>query len=224
MCAAHSPLQTRPMSGGKFRSPSRVFCAPKRCLLQARPGLFFLFLPFLLPACFISPPPAGRGWFSRHCPWIRPQLAHTVSTGWVTLFAGVVSLPHPLTGHKSPHRAESVFSLPRTSSPLPPKGEGLGFAQFGVVRVRNAEKPGAFSQEKTDVSCPRASLSSCSWHLLLTTAPHGFNGAGNPFCWCCFPTLAPKSHTGAHRAEFGVYFFFRVCFRSGRVAKSRSSL
>ena len=184
----------------------------------------FSFSAFPFARLLYLSPPAGRGWFSRHCPWIRPQLAHTVSTGWVTLFAGVVSLPHPLTGHKSPHRAESVFSLPRTSSPLPPKGEGLGFAQFGVVRVRNAEKPGAFSQEKTDVSCPRGSLSSCSWHLLLTTAPHGFNGAGNPFCWCCFPTLAPKSHTGAHRAEFGVYFFFRVCFRSGRVAKSRSSL
>ena len=32
-----------------------------------------------------------------------------------------------------------------------------------------------------------------------TTAPHGFNRAGNPFCWCRSPTRISKSHTGAHR-------------------------
>ena len=27
--------------------------------------------------------------------------------------------------------------------------------------------------------------------------------AGVGLCWCCSPTWPPKSHTGAHRAEFG---------------------
>ena len=36
-----------------------------------------------------------------------------------------------------------------------------------------------------------------------TTAPHGFNGAGNPFRWCCSPTWPPRPHTGSHKAEFG---------------------
>ena len=31
-----------------------------------------------------------------------------------------------------------------------------------------------------------------------TTGSHSFNGAGNPFCWCHFPTLASKSQTGSH--------------------------
>ena len=43
------------------------------------------------------------------------------------------SLPRPLTGQKSPHRAEFSFIL-RTKLPLPLKGEGLGFAQLGVLR------------------------------------------------------------------------------------------
>ena len=47
-------------------------------------------------------------------------------------FAGVVSLPTPQTGHKSPHRAEFGF-LSRTNSPLPLKGEGLDIACLGFV-------------------------------------------------------------------------------------------
>ena len=39
------------------------------------------------------------------------QTAHTASTGPVWGFAGVVSLPRPLTGHKSPYRAEFGFGL-----------------------------------------------------------------------------------------------------------------
>ena len=31
-----------------------------------------------------------------------------------------------------------------------------------------------------------------------TTGSHSFNGTGNPFCWCHFPTLASKSQTGSH--------------------------
>ena len=40
-----------------------------------------------------------------------------------------------------------------------------------------------------------------------TTAPHGSNGAGLPLRWCRFPISAQKSHTGAHRAEFGLTAF-----------------
>ena len=57
-----------------------------------------------------------------------------------------------------------------------------------------------------------------------TTAPHGFNGAGNPSYWCRFPTRPTKPHTGPHRAEFGFHRLFLVCFGSGRVDKSFSSL
>ena len=94
--------------------------------LQARPGLLFLFLPFLLPVCLTSPCGAGFSltWIFRR-PRIRPQLALTAPTGPVWGFAGVVSLPgsqnrtQALTG-------PSLFFLPRTSLPLPLKGEGLG--------------------------------------------------------------------------------------------------
>ena len=69
-----------------------------------------------------------------------------------------------------------VWFLPRTNLPLPLKGERLDFAQLGGLRVRNAEKPGAFPKEKTDTSYPRASLGSCLWQLMLTTAPTASTG------------------------------------------------
>ena len=71
-----------------------------------------------------------------------------------------------------------------------------------ICWIYNAEKPGAFPQEKTDTSYPRASLGSCPWQLLLTTAPHGSNRACSGLRWCRSPTCPPKSHTGSHRAEF----------------------
>ena len=93
--------------------------------------------------------------------------------------------------------------LPRTSLPLPLKGEGLDFAQLGGLRVRNAEKPGAFPKEKTDTSYPRASLGSCLWQLMLTTAPTASTGLVLCLVGVVSPTWPPKANTGPHRAEFG---------------------
>ena len=93
MCAALRPLQACPLSGGKFRFPSRAIPCPKSLPLQARLGLLFLFLPFFCP--FVLPP-AWRGWLSliqvRRCsglvafpspPSIIPLFLHvsSLSTG-----------------------------------------------------------------------------------------------------------------------------------------------
>ena len=94
-----------------------------------------------------------------------------------------------------------VVLCSKTSLPLPLKGEGLDIVCL-VCQVFHPEKPGAFPQEKTDTSYPRASLGSCPWQLLLTTAPHGSNRACSGLRWCRSPTCPPKSHTGSHRAEF----------------------
>ena len=100
-----------------------------------------------------------------------PQLAHTASTGRVCCFGGVVPSDQPKIAAQG-----RVWFLPRTNLPLPLKGERLDFAQLGGLRVRNAEKPGAFPKEKTDTSYPRASLGSCLWQLMLTTAPTASTG------------------------------------------------
>ena len=60
--------------------------------------------------------------------------AHTASTGPVWGFGGVVSLPRPLTGQKSLHRAEFGFSLQNEFTP-PPKGGGAGFCSSLGFRV-----------------------------------------------------------------------------------------
>ena len=121
--------------------------------------------------------------------------------GWSA--ASVVSFPYPAS--KTAHKAAQgrVWFLPRTNLPLPLKGERLDFAQLGGLRVRNAEKPGAFPQEKTDTSYPRASLGSCLWQLLLTTGSPWHNRAGVGLRWCRSLTRPPKPHTGPHRGKFG---------------------
>ena len=112
------------------------------------------------------------------------------------------SLPRPLTGQKSPHRAKFGFS-PQNEFTPPPKGGGAGYHLGWVCWGFHAEKPGTFPQEKTDTSYPRASLSSCHRQLLVTNGSHGFNRACLGLPWCRFPTLSPKPHTGPHRGEFG---------------------
>ena len=83
----------------------------------------------------------------------------------------------------------------------------------------HAEKPGAFPQEKTDTSYPRASLGSC----LGNCCSHGFNRADLGLPWCRFPTLSPKPHTGPHGGEFGFGPLAGACqedcppFRQSRV-------
>lgn len=48
---------------------------------------------------------------------------------------------------------------------LLPMGRLLVFPHFGLPGFPSREKPGAFTQEKTDASYPRVSLDSCLWHL-----------------------------------------------------------
>ena len=149
---------------------------------------FFLFLPisgFSQPLLsewrrtgFLSP------WVG-HCPRIRSQLGHTPPTGLVWGLGGVASLPRPLTGQKSPHRAEFGFS-PQNEFTPPPKGGGAGYCFSLVVRVL---------------------LGSCLWQLLATTGSHASNRACLGLRWCHFLTWLSKSHTGPHRAEFGFAVF-----------------
>ena len=137
---------------------------------------------------------------------IRSQLAHTGPAGLVWGFAGIVSLTWLSKSHTGPHRVDFVFS-PKNELTPPPKGGGAGYCLSRVCWFFHAEKPGAFPQEKTDASYPRASLGSCLWQLLLTTGSPWHNRAGLGLCWCRFPTLSPtrlpKPHTGPYRAEFG---------------------
>ena len=132
------------------------------------------------------------------------------------------SLPRPLTGQKSPHRAKFGFS-PQNEFTPPPKGGGAGYHLGWVCWGFHAEKPGTFPQEKTDTSYPRASLSSCHRQLLVTNGSHGFNRACLGLPWCRFPTLSPKPHTGPHGGEFGFGPLAGACqedcppFRQSRV-------
>ena len=141
-----------------------------------------------------------------------------LSEAWVVL----LSLPRPLTGHKSSHRGEFGFS-PQNELTPPPKGGGAGYHLGWVCWGFHAEKPGTFPQEKTDTSYPRASLSSCHRQLLVTNGSHGFNRACLGLPWCRFPTLSPKPHTGPHGGEFGFGPLAGACqedcppFRQSRV-------
>ena len=98
--------------------------------LQARLGLLFLFLPFFcLPV--LSPAWMGLAFSHPGLPlsWIRSQLAHTGPTGRVCCFAGVVSLPG-CQNRTRRHTGASLVFLPRTSLPLPLKGEGRDFVHL----------------------------------------------------------------------------------------------
>ena len=106
-----------------------------RCLCRPGWACSFLFLLFLAFPANLSPSENGIGFLAPgvcRCPRIRSQLGHTPPTGLVWGLGGVASLPGPLTGQKSPHRAKFVF-LPRTSLPLPLKGEGRGIVFPGLV-------------------------------------------------------------------------------------------
>ena len=189
MCAALRPLQACPLSGGKFRFPSRAIPCPKSLPLQACLGLLFPFLPFFCP--FVLPP-AWRGWLSL----IQVRRCSGFAHSWVTLaqqgLSGVslVSFLYPvLKLAKNRRTGASLDFLPRTSLPLPLKGEGLGIVYL-VCQVFHPEKPGAFPQEKTDTSYPRASLGSCLWQPLLTNGSQGSNKGCLGLHWCRFPALS----------------------------------
>ena len=132
-CRLPQPSPIQPLSGVKFRIPSRPSRASMRCLYRPAWVSFFFFClsPVSLSHLFLSgdetsflSPGVGR------CPRIRSQLAHTGPTGPVTRLAGVVSLAgsqnrtQALTGPNS-------FFLPRTSLPSPFRGRGWILLFFG---------------------------------------------------------------------------------------------
>lgn len=174
MQAAPSPPQTRPLRGEKFRFPSRQILCFHALPLQALPCLFS-FLPILcLSQSSLSEWRPNRfsdtwGWL---LPRIRSQLGHTPPTGPVWGFDGVVFLPRPLTGHKSPHRAEFGFS-PQNEFTPPPKGGWAGYRLFALLgfSIREARcfsvgKDGYFVSEGFSWQLP--------WQLLLTPLQRGW--------------------------------------------------
>ena len=142
MCAAHNALQTRLMSGGKFRFTSRMSSALMHHL--CRPGRpAFSFLPVLCPFCLIFSQREARCFsagkdgyfvsegFSRQLP--LATAAHTAPTGpsgalVVFCFPTRISKPHIAL-----HRLSFVFAS-KTRLPLPLKGEGRGITFLGLVR------------------------------------------------------------------------------------------
>ena len=108
------------------------------------------------------------------CPWIRPQPGHTPSTGRVTRFAGVTSLPWP-QNRKQGHTRAFLFSAQSLSRPFP-YGERRGCSRIWAVPVL-LDSP--------------------------TTAPHGSNRAGLGLSWRRSPTWPSKPDTGPHRGVFG---------------------
>lgn len=155
------------------------------------------FSPSSLFAPYLSPTEKGGGYSQNWAVpvfWTCPQLAHTPPTGRVCGLSGVVPLPGFQNRTQGRTRAFLFSSLGYLHFPL--RGKSGLFTKLGSSVLLNSPK----------------------------AAPHASNGAGNPFCWYRFPISAQKSHTGAHRAEFGSHRFFLGCFGSGSAAKSRSSL
>ena len=197
MCTALIPLQSHPLSEERFSFPPSPSRTSMRC--HCRPGwaCFFFFC-----LSFARQPYLTLLWEDVfpltqvcQCPWIRSQLAHTASTGRVTRFAGVTSLPWP-QNRKQGHTRAFPFSAQSLSRPFP-YGERRGCSRIWAVPVL-LDSP--------------------------TTAPHGSNGAGNRLHRCRFPTPPSKPHTGSHKAKFGFHRLFLVRFFYGREAKSLSSL
>ena len=209
MRTALSFLQTSPLNGGLFRFSTRPTPYFHALPLQAHLGLLFLFLP--LPS--FSPSPLSewkRNQFFLTWGWLLPPDSLTTgshASSRAGLGLCLCRSPTWLSkSHTGPHGGKFGFS-PQNEFTPPPKGGGAGYRLSLVCWVFHAEKPGAFPQEKTDASYPRASLGSCLWQLLATTGSHAPNRAGLGLRWCRFPTRLPKPHTGPHRAEFGFTAF-----------------
>ena len=102
----------------------------------------------------------------------------------------------PPKPHTGPHRGKFAFFSPKRTYPSPFRGRGWVSAFLGWA----------------------------GWPCSFTTGSRWLNRAALLLRWCLFPTWLSKSHTGPHRAEFGLHRFFLVRFGLGRVDKSFSSL
>ena len=150
-----------------------------------------------------TPPPKGGGaryrlsWVCWGCS-APPQLGHAGPTGLVWCCAGVVPCPTLKTAHRLSQGRVWFFS-PKRVYPSPERGRGRVSSNLARWDF-NAEKPGAFPQEKRDTSYPWASLGSCLWQLLLTnglTRPQQGRSGAAPVS---FPYPVLKT---AHRAAQG---------------------
>lgn len=137
MCAAHNPVQTRPLSEGILRSPSRQSLASMRCLCRPDWACFFLFCLFSAPLPYRSTLWGGAG-FSHQGFAVVPGFANN----WPTRLqqgrskASMVSFPLPGPQNRTQgHTGASLIFFPRMSLPLPPKGGGAGYRLSWVGRV-----------------------------------------------------------------------------------------
>ena len=119
MCAALRPLQACPLSGGKFRFPSRPSLASIRWLCRPGWACFFLFLPISV----FSQPPLSE--------WRRNQLSLT--WGWLLPLDSSTTAPpgSNRAGNSSCWcRSPTWLSKPDTG---PYRGE-FGFSVFVCLR------------------------------------------------------------------------------------------
>lgn len=140
---------------------------------------------------------------------------------YLTLLRGVGCFSHPVL-HCTwirPQLAHTPLTGPvlglSGGVPLPGLQNRIqGHTQAFLFSARTHSRPFPYG-ERLNQLCP-ALLDS------LTNGSHGFNGAGNRLRWCRSPTLTPKSHTGARRAEFGIHRLFLPPFLGGSPASWRS--
>ena len=136
------------------------------------------------------------------------QLPHTAPTGPVRGFGGVVPLPGSQNRTQG-RTGASLFFLPKTSLPLPLKGEGLGIVCCLVrlvfshreARCFSAEKDGYFVSEGFSRQLPMATAA----HNCPTRLQQGLFGASV----VSFPYPALKT---SHRAEFDFTVVFWCAF------------
>lgn len=88
----------------------QVFCASNTTATEATMSSpqFLTFCVYVSSRWFAKFLVFFRDWLFRH---VAVHGAFTGPTGWIWRLSGVVFLPRPLTGHKSPHRAEFGFCL-----------------------------------------------------------------------------------------------------------------
>ena len=164
--------------------------------LQARLGLLFLFCLSFARSFSL---PAWRGWLSpipfRRCPGFAHNWPTRLQQGWSG--ALLVSFLYPvLKLAKNRRTGASLDFLPRTSLPLPLKGEGPGIVCLGFVGF------------------------ALLGHSCLTRLQQGRFGG-----WLVFaPYSASKTAHRPTQCRVWFYRFFFLPFCSGRAAKSRSNL
>ena len=215
MCAALSPLQICPFSGGKFRfSPSPIPCF-NSLPVQALLGLLFSFSAY--PPVFLS----------HLSEWRRNQFSLTwglaaapgFTHNWLTRLqrgrepVPLVSFPYPVpkTAQRAAQGRVLVFS-PERAYPSPFRGRGevspVWFAGFFTQR-----SPVLFRRKRRILRIRGLLLA-----VALATAAH------NWLTWLqrgrfralvvSFPYPSSKPHTGPHRAEFGFTALFSRIFSS----------